>query len=215
MKRPLSQYRPIGPFASFDNTLSSYGPESNTLRRKVYEMLNSMPQWSKDSDSFVDKMLDDYKDKIIELSKSTRDTGHEHSISVCFDGDKTFVTDIKEGWPGVAPANKCGGNVVRLADVHTHPVGEQANPSVTDVNSLSLGVSGIPLEFNEMIINPQKPSVYVEALGTNFNVYDFEARCTAHEITQVHQDEDDVAKAESMIRAELIADHGTQFEIES
>lgn len=214
MKRPFASRRPIGPFASLDNSLTNTEFMGESLRREVGESIESIPKWAKDSSSFVEWILGNSKDTLVEMSKLTRRDSAEYTLSVCYNGEDVSFTDSVKGGDGSAPAVPCSENSIRLADIHTHPVGEQSFPSLTDVGYSDGGVSGIPTQFNTLVIRPEKTPNPIEARCSNFNLYSIQARCKANEIVSEFEDNDNVSKAQDMVRQDLIPQHGSTFELQ-
>lgn len=213
MKRPLADKRPIGPFASLGNSLTNTEFMGESLRKEVGESIESIPEWAKSSNSFKDWVLSNHKDTLLDMSETTRDDSVEVTLSVCYDGEQVNFTNIVSGGDYTAPSVPCENNSIRLADIHTHPVGEQAYPSVTDVEYADGGVSGIPTQFNTLVIRPEKTSGPIEARCSNFNLYSMQARCKANEIVSEFKYSDNVSKAQDMVREQLIPQHGSLYEL--
>lgn len=214
MRRPFADERPIRPFATLDKSLTNAEFMGESLRKQVAEMFESIPEWAKESESFVDWMLSNDKDRLLDLSQATRNQSVEKAFSVCYNGENISLTDTDSGVETTTPTVPCGENSIRLSDVHTHPVGEQAFPSLSDLGAVDGPTTGIPLHFNTLIIRPERNSGTVEARGTCFNTHSFDARWKVRQIYNEWRENDNLEKAQRMIREELIPEYGTKFKLE-
>jgi hypothetical protein len=203
---------PEGPFGGA-RPFSSIDPYKDTLIGEVNKIFEDIPEWSKSSSSVVKVLLDNFEDELIQMSKITREENIEVARTICYNGVRARITPIERGAEDTSPGAKCDGEV-RIADIHTHPIGDQAYPSLSDTGSSVFHSSGLPTEFNEVIIRPEKNpnNRGVDAYSTCVNFYSIQSRAMVDEINQTYRKESK-KDAQEMIRDELMEKFGEEFTI--
>lgn len=201
---------PEGPLGG-PRPFSSVEPFQDTLTGEVYEIFDSIPEWAKSASSCVDFITNNFEEDLIRMGDITREEGVEVAISLCYNGS-TYSTDLERGGGKTAPGASCD-KAIRLADIHTHPVGKSAFPSITDVRSSVQAVTGLPNEFNEVIYRPERNPVPEHGQGTCANFHNMESRCLADKISKLFKGGKQ-KEAERLIRDKLIGEQGDVFTIE-
>lgn len=201
---------PEGPFG-LDRPFSSPEPFADSILSDVYKVFDNIPEWSKSAKGCTDFILNNFYEELSHMSNITRDEDVEVTRAICFDGDTANITRLEKGSGNTAPSVSCNGGV-RLADIHTHPVSKSAYPSLSDTNSSLPTVTGLPTEFNIVVIRPERNTNKEEALGTCLNLYSMDSRCDIHKVNEIFRS-GNTLEAQKMVENELISNHGATFSI--
>lgn len=199
---------PEGSFFGFDRPFTSVQPFEDSVVSELVKIFEEIPEWAKDAERCKDFVVANYEEELIRMGRQTREQSIEVAAAICFNGEDVTFAGIEPGGEGTAPGVPC--DEVRLADVHTHPVGEQAYPSITDVRSSVLGITGLPNEFNQVIFRPESNPTNREGAGTCTNFHSLEARCLANQINNEHE-QGITQNAQMMIQNQLIEQFGAKF----
>lgn len=201
MKGPFGLSRPFTSIEPFDDTISS----------EVFKVFENIPKWSKSASECTDFILDNFTDILVSMSKKTREDNIEVARSICFDGDNVRITNSVTGSEKSAPGASCDGSI-RLVDIHTHPVGQSAYPSLTDINSSLPNITGLPSEFNVVIVRPERTPNSIEAYGTCLNLHSMSARCEIHKVNKMFRSGKE-SEPQRIVENKLIRDYGSTFEL--
>jgi hypothetical protein len=212
MKRPLSDYRLLGPFASIEKEeFDLLGPGSelgkvHNARTEIIEAYKNTPEWAKDVDECVDWMLSNIRNELVEVLEAAQSTGKEHTFSVCYDGSEAIVSQTESGAIDTAPSVSCGKDTWKVIEVHTHPKDAPLYPSFTDLRRLiHTDKVPIPSTLNEVIVAE-------DALVSCLNLYDIDARVETIELIKQAERS---AGGNDINTKPLVDEYGAEFNLRS